>query len=187
MKAIIFDTETTGLVKPGLIDLSKQPKIIELGLVIVESEETPTARIWRITEERNWLINPGEPITAEITKITGIKDEDVADKPGFEEVWSEAWGYFEGAGISVAHNHPFDKAMVDNDCRRIDGGEPFKAWPEIQICTVQEFTHVFGHRPKLTDLYERYMGKPLAQTHRASDDAKALAEVLLAINFFDSI
>lgn len=185
MKAVIFDTETTGLVKPGLADLSKQPKIIELGLVIVE--KLPHSGEWRIAEERNWLINPGEPITAEITKITGIKDEDVAGKPGFAEVWVEASDFFTGANITVAHNHPFDKAMVDNEVQR-HIGEPFGCgWPAIQICTVQEFTHAFGHRPKLTDLYQRYMGKPLEQTHRASDDAKALAEVLLAINFFDSI
>jgi len=184
MKAVIFDTETTGLVKPGLVDLDKQPKIIELGLVIVE--KLPHSGEWRIAEERNWLINPGEPITAEITKITGIKDEDVAGAPSFADLWPEFGPIFGECDIVVAHNLPFDKAMIDNDVKRTPEG-PACPWPAIQICTVQEFTHAFGHRPKLTDLYLRYMSKPLEQTHRASDDAKALAEVLLAINFFDSI
>ncbi len=41
---------------------------------------------------------------------------------------------------------------------------------------MQEYTPQFGHRPKMTELYENVMGKPLLQTHRALDDVRALYE-----------
>lgn len=180
MRVVVFDTETTGFVLPGLVDLDKQPKIIELGLVIVEDG--------KVVEDYNWLINPGIPIPADTIKVHGVTDEMVKDCPDFASVWNEfASGYINGADAVVAHNLPFDKSMVDNEVQHLTG-QPFGCgWPAIQICSVQEFVHEFGRRPKLTELYERYMGMPLAQTHRASDDAKALAEVLLKINFFDAL
>jgi len=52
------------------------------------------------------------------------------------------------------------------------------------ICTVQEYHHLFGKRPKLTALYEHIIGRPLAQTHRALDDAMAVFEILDKDNFF---
>ena len=81
LKFLVFDTETTGLTLPSVSDLSKQPKIIEFGALITDGKE--------ILKTYNQLINPGEQITAEIMKITGITNDDLKDKPRFGEVYSE--------------------------------------------------------------------------------------------------
>lgn len=172
MKLLCFDTETTGLPLPRSAPLEKQPKIIELGIIVLDGMKE--------VHRQGWLINPGEPITAEITKITGITNEDLVGKPSFKEVWSEATGHFLGADGIVAHNLPFDMSLLEFDCLRI-GAPP--NLPLVKICTVQEFMHIFGKRPKLTELYEHFMGKPLAQTHRAVDDVEAMVEIMRASGF----
>lgn len=176
MKFLIFDTETTGLRLPSAAPLEKQPRIIELGLVVVERGA--------IVDEANWLINPEQQVSAEITKITGIRDEDLLGKPLFKDLLSDLRERFAACGATVCHNAPFDLGMMAAElelCGCVDF--PF---PELAICTVQEYAHMFGKRPTLKELYAKFVGKPLEQTHRASDDAKALAEALLADNFFEN-
>ena len=171
----IIDTETTGLTLPSSAELSKQSRIIELGIVVVEGGKS--------IGEYNWLINPGNlPLSSEITKITGIKTEDLEDKLTFAQQLHYIKLAFEGCTHLVAHNAPFDTALLRFDLLRCECDD--FPWPAIQICTVQEYRHAFGHRPKLVDLYQQKLGKPLAQTHRAIDDAKALFEILAADNFF---
>lgn len=166
MKIIIFDTETTGLPLPNAAPLEKQPKVIELGMVVLDKG----------TEHRlNWLINPGEQITEEITKITGITNDDLVGKPAFSEIVPEVLEWFAGSDVAIAHNAPFDTKLINFEFKRLGIEFP---WPESVVCTVQEYTHRFGKRPKLTQLYEDVMGETLAQTHRAIDDALALCDAL---------
>ena len=177
MKIVIFDTETTGLLLPKAAPIEKQPKIIELGVIVVTDGV--------LTGEHNWLINPGEEISAEITKITGIKNEQLHGLPSFKDQLDMFKDVFKDSDIGVCHNAPFDTGMMKNDLARA-GCEDFP-WPAETMCTVQEYMHVFGKRAKLTQLYEHFMGKPLAQTHRALDDAHAVYEVLLKDGFFDKM
>lgn len=176
MKIIIFDTETTGLPLPLAAPLEKQPKIIELGLVIVENGEA--------VETHNWLVNPGEQITEQITKITGITNEELVDQPRFVDIAERVSAIFADADIAIAHNAPFDTKLVNFEYARL--GVEFK-WPPEIICTVQEFKHVIGKRPKLTELYQHFVGQELAQTHRAIDDAMALFDAIKAANFFEML
>lgn len=177
MLAIVFDTETTGLLLPSTVPLEKQPKIIELGLIVADDG--------KIIKEFDWLINPGCEISAEITKITGIKNEDLVGKSSFKELLPDIKEAFSGCEIGIAHNAPFDVGMLKNELKRA-GCDDFP-WPADIVCTVAEYLPQFGKRPKLTALYEKVMGKPLAQTHRASDDAKALFEVLDKDEFFKKL
>jgi hypothetical protein len=55
-------------------------------------------------------------------------------------------------------------------------------FPPNQVCTVDSTMHIKGRRMKLTELYEHTQGKPLAQTHRAVDDVRALWECYKALN-----
>lgn len=178
MKAIIFDTETTGLLLPSSAPLEKQPRIIELGAVLVSTE---TGIIGELTQ----LINPEMEISAEITKITGITNEDLVGKPTFKEYLPTLRAFFDGADMLICHNAPFDSGMLRNDLKRV-GCDDFP-WPAETICTAQEYTPVVGKRPRLLQLYEVIMGKPLAQTHRALDDAMAVYEILDKDKFFDQL
>ncbi len=175
---LIVDTETTGLLKPKKVPLNEQPRIIELCIVRTDGKE--------VIASNSWLISPEQEITAEITKITGIKNEDLIGKPTFKELLPEIEEAFLGADTFIAHNAPFDRGMLLNDIARAEWPKEFP-WPASIVCTVQEFQHEYGRRMKLTELYEKKVGKPLAQTHRALDDVLALHEALIAANFYASL
>lgn len=164
MKAIIFDTETTGLLMPKTAPLEKQPHVIELGALVVDANGP--------VRELSQLINPGVEITAEITKITGITNEQLQGQPTFAEFLPQLKEFFTDTQILIAHNAPFDKGILTYALARAEC-EDFP-WPEQVVCTVQEYTPQFGKRPKLLELYEKITGSPLMQTHRALDDVKAL-------------
>ena len=85
---------------------------------------------------------------------------------------------FMGVHRLMAHNLPFDMGMLTNELRRLGRQYAFP-YPPNQVCTVQLANEmIYGRRAKLTELYEKTMGKPLAQTHRALDDVRALVEVI---------
>lgn len=179
MQAVIFDTETTGLPKHPDAKPEVQPRIIEFGAVIVDAASGDVVRTV------NYLINPQQPLEEIITKITGLTDADLEGQPTWEEVAPEIAALFAECGIMAAHNLPFDANMIllDNSRCGITGWK----WPEIGLCTAQENAEIWGRRPKLLELYEHVLGKPLAQTHRASDDAAALAEIIQKEGYFENL
>lgn len=174
MRAVVFDTETTGLLLPARAPLEKQPRVIELGAAIVEDG--------KIVDTVSELISPGFQITDEITRITGITNEDLIGRPRFEAVLERLREIMRGADVGYAHNAPFDTGVIGYELQRL-GCDDFQ-WPERVVCTVQEYVPVFGRRPRMTELYERVVGKPLEQTHRALDDAMALHEILEAGGYY---
>ena len=174
-KVAIFDTETTGLPLPKTAPLEKQPRIIELGAVVVDKTG--------VVRELNQMLNPGVQISEEITKITGITNEMLEDKPTFTDFLPQLKEFFTDTQVLVAHNAPFDKKMLELDLERAECTD--FPWPEQVVCTVQEYHSQFGKRPKLLELYERIMGFPLAQTHRALDDVKALQECIAKDGFLE--
>lgn len=170
MRIAVFDTETTGLPLHPAAPLDKQPKIIEFAARVVD-ENGPTG------ETLSFLCNPGEPITEEITKITGIDDDMVKDLLPFESNLAEVQQFFGSCHGIAAHNLPFDSQMVWFHVRRY-GWQHKWIWPSIMICTVQFYHAKYGHRPKLTQLYKDLTGEAYPQTHRALDDVNALIEIV---------
>lgn len=167
MISIIFDTETTGLPNPTFTDLEKQPHITEIGAIKVNGGDV----VGRFEQ----LINPGVPLTAQISKITGLFDDDLEGQPDFAFVAPVFADFVRGADQWIAHNMAFDKQMMDICLKRHNVmGFPF---PPNLVCTVQEARPIFGKYMKLIHLYEELLGKPLDQKHRAISDCEALLEV----------
>ena len=175
---IVFDTETTGIPKHPGAKIEAQPKCIELAAVAVDFDG-------EIVDQYVQLFDPGQPLEPIITKITGITDEVLKDQPRFADKLPEIRKFFDRAAACVAHNLPFDTTIIELEVERA-GGKPF-IWPPIQICTVQENAERWGRRPKLVELYEEVMGRPLAQTHRALDDVEALIDVCKATGVLNAI
>ena len=71
---------------------------------------------------RTWTINPGVPIPPEATKVHGITDADVADKPGPVEVLTEIREALTEAATTdtpiVGHNAVYDLTILDREFRR---------------------------------------------------------------------
>ena len=176
---LFYDTETTGLTLHPNVDVSKQPKLIEFGGVLFD------AAFNSIEEEFSILVNPGEPITEEITKITGITNDDLKDQPTFIELLPTFRRIFSSCTTVVAHNLPFDKAIIWGELKR-HGVTDF-TWPPNELCTVGLFRDQWGRDPRLIEVYEKFMGKPYEQTHRALDDVRALMEIFKAADLSDLI
>lgn len=177
MKALIFDTETTGLPFHRNAKLALQPKVIEFGALVLDHEGNELASM-------NEIVDPGCEIEPVITKITGLTNEDLKGKPKFADILPRIEALFSDCDVVVAHNLPFDMAMIDFELARL--GREF-VWPRIKLCTVQDNLPRYGKRPKLTELYEDVIGVPLAQTHRALDDCRALAEIVKKENYIGRI
>jgi DNA polymerase III epsilon subunit-like protein len=170
MRTLIFDTETTDLIKNKLLPLERQPHVIEFFGISVDMYGH---------ECNSWgqLFDPGVPLTEVITRITGIKPDDLRGMPKFETKAIEIKKYIEGHDEVVAHNLSYDKSMIDFEMKR--AGLTIE-WPEL-ICTVEATEHIKGHRLNLTALHELLMGEPFSGAHRAEADVRALANCFRAL------
>lgn len=169
---VVFDTETTGLPLHAKAPLHKQPKIIELGAVLLSGETG------KILDEFSQLIHPGEEISAEITKITGITNAQLVGQPRFLDVLPTLHKFFWQADTVFCHNVTFDKKLLHFELAR--AAVTNFPWPEREFCTVELYQREWGRRPKMLELYEKVLGRPLQQSHRAVEDCRALVEIIQA-------
>lgn len=164
MKALCFDTETSGLVFNRSLKIDRQPHIIEFYGCIVDF------RTGEIERELDLLIRPPLKLTKEIIKITKITDEMLQDAPVFSQVADDIAKMIEGAELVIAHNASFDQEITDIEFERL--GKTIQ-WPKL-LCTVEATVHLNGFRLSLTALHEKLFGKPFPEAHRAKHDVQAL-------------
>lgn len=171
MSTILFDTETTGLLKPDANELKAQPEITEIFM-----SKTEDFKSWT---HLHLLMKPSMPVSAEITRITGITNEMLKDRPSFAECYLEIAEFFHGCDTMVAHNLAFDRSMVANELLRIDKVLNFP-WPIHHICTVEKSMHIEQRRLNLTKLHDYATGQSsIPNAHRASGDVEALVKCYL--------
>lgn len=105
MRQVFLDTETTGL-NPETGD-----RIVEIGCIEMVSR--------RLTGRHLHLyLNPERPGSAEATRIHGLTDEFLADKPKFREVAAEFVEFVRGAEV-IIHNAAFDVGFLNAELRRV--------------------------------------------------------------------
>ena len=167
---IVFDLETTGLPKAEGADLNIQPRITEFGAIKLDEDLEEI-------EVLDFLVNPGIPLDPIITKITGLTDRDLKDKPPFIASLKKVTDFFLGERQLVAHNLPFDRTVLKFDLERIDKVTSFP-WPPDQICTVEIGETIWNKKRKLVDLYKEITGKEHKGAHRSIADVRALIEVV---------
>lgn len=171
MKTLIFDTETTGLIRNSLIPLERQPKIIEFFGMTIDENFMEISNFTR-------LYNPGFSLDPEIVRITGITDEMLVDVPALNaERFTELKQFIEGHDEVVAHNLRFDRDMISLEMRR---AEASLVWPK-QICTVEATIHYKGFRLNLRALHSLLFEEEFAGAHRAEADVRALARCFIEL------
>jgi DNA polymerase III epsilon subunit-like protein len=166
---IIFDTETTGLLKQEILDLDKQPKIIEFAAIKLDDSTLEEK------ERIEFLINTNQEIPQIITKITGLRTDDFKDAFSFEHHFQKLAEFFIGEKYLIAHNLAFDVGMLRVDLERIGKLTNFP-FPPIQICTVQSTFQIKGYRLNLTNLYQHLFNDTFPEAHRAMRDVEALTK-----------
>lgn len=166
MHTFVFDTETTGLLKPEASPLDEQPRIIELYGVKIDEE-------FNMIDEFEVLLNPGAPLDPIITKITGLTDDDLKDAPTFVDIYDDLADFLLGTEEMVAHNLAFDRDMLKHELMRMDKMLNFP-WPKNHICTVEQSINIKGYRLKLEQLHQIAVGQGFESAHRAKNDVFAL-------------
>ncbi len=157
----VVDLETTGGT-PGF------SKITEIGAVRLEGgKEVGTF---------SQLVDPGVPIPRQITEITGIDDEMVADQPHIERVLPR-FVEFSRDSVLVAHNARFDLGFLDYEL----GILTRESFPRPTLDTLRLARRLLTRRScALASLAELFDTR-VRPSHRALDDAQATAEILLIL------
>ena len=155
--ALDFETATTAADSP-----------CELGIAIVRGDV--------VREVRNWLIKPPQwpHFSPWNVAVHGIRPDDVAGAPRWEEIWEEVHALLLGATV-VAHNAAFDMGVLR--ATLASHGLPHPSFR--YFCSVSMARRVWPGHPtyNLKALCDRH-GIPLKH-HRAGNDAEATAEVVL--------
>jgi DNA polymerase-3 subunit epsilon len=167
----VIDFETTGL-------SAENDRIIEIGVACFSGG--------RLTLLKNWMVNPGIPISDESRAVHNISDEELAGAPSFAEVAVELAGVLHGH-IPVAYNAGFDRGFLHAEIARLASAatapQPPAYIPDVvwvdPLVWVRELYQDDKSR-KLTDIAAR-LGIALERAHRAASDAEAAGRVLLAL------
>ena len=155
---VAFDIETTGL----HLDTNR---MTEIGAVLFSGGE--------IKAEFDTFVDPHMPIPAEITRLTGITDADVAGAPDEAEAMRQFLDFAGGRPI-IAHNADFDTGFMSAACRR--AGIPFEPVYLDTLVLAQYLLPDLKHH-KLDQVSNR-LSLPDFNHHRACDDAMVVARIM---------
>ena len=168
-KYIVLDTETTGL------EVKQGHRVIEIGAVLLNDRK-------KSEDHFHSYLNPSRLIDEEASKVHGITNQDLEDKPSFDEIAEEFINFIEGATL-VIHNAPFDLGFLNNELQLAS-----TSYPKIEeICEVEDSLTIArdkfpGQRNSLDALATRYDVSGYDRTfHGALLDANILADVYMQL------
>ena len=165
MRYIVLDTETTGL------DPDDGHKIIEIGCIEILNRNITSNTFHK-------YINPNREIDVEASKIHGLTNSFLKDKPLFEEIYPELREYISNSPI-IIHNAPFDIGFLKKEHSTITVSDDFLDNEIIDSLKLARKISP-GKKNTLDALCERYSIDNSDRTlHGALLDAKLLAFVYL--------
>ncbi len=156
-----FDLETTG------VNITSD-RIVEISILKIHpngKEESYTRRV-----------NPTIPIPAEVTKVHGISDSDVADKPTFNELAKEVYNLVKDSDLGGFNSNRFDIPLLAEEMLRAQVDFDMKNRVAVDV---QVIFHKMEQRT-LSAAYKFYCDKNLDDAHSAEADTRATYEVLKA-------
>ena len=166
---IILDTETTGL------EVKQGHRVIEIGAVLLNDRK-------KTEEHFHTYLNPSRLIDEEATKVHGITNQDLEDKPYFDEIAEEFIQFVEGSTL-VIHNAPFDLGFLNAELNMSSS-----SYPKLEeICDIEDSLLIArnkypGQRNSLDALANRYSISGYDRTfHGALLDANILADVYMQL------
>ncbi len=158
---VVVDLETTG-------GSPAECGITEIGAVKVRGGE--------VLGEFQSLVNPGSPIPAFISALTGITDGMVCASPRIESALP-AFLEFAAGSVLVAHNAGFDISFLKAAARRTDHD-----WPGFAVLDTVHLARQLVRRDevpnhRLASLAQLFHARTTPD-HRALHDARATVDVL---------
>lgn len=158
---VVFDFETTGLE-------STKDEIIEIGAVKISKG--------KIVSTFSTFVKPSVPIPEEITELTHITEEMVADAPAINYVLPDFYKYCYGCSL-VAQNIAFDYGFLN-----AIGKKMLYNFDNPQYDTmVMARNKLKGLKNYKLGTICDYLGVSLVGAHRAVNDCLATAKVFLKL------
>src|SRR5277367_5905922 len=177
--------------RDGAVSDARDVRLADLDFTVVDVETTGWApddagiteigavrvRGGRVVAEFESLVNPGRPVPAPITELTGIDDQMLTGAPPVTAVLPGLLAFARGS-VLVAHNAPFDLRFLIAAC----AGTGLD-WPGFEVLdTVRLARHLMASPQEVPDrklaTLATFFGTPVRPSHRALDDARATAVVL---------
>lgn len=158
---VFFDLETTG------VDISKD-RIIQIGMIKV----MPSGEEIEYTK----LVNPGIPISENVSNLTGITNVKVAMQPHFKDIAQEVLDFIGDSDLAGYNSNKFDIPLLVEEFLR--NGFHFSTVGRNMV-DVQNIYHKMEQRT-LIAAYKYYCHKNLTEAHSANADSRATLEVLKA-------
>ncbi|MBX4269399.1 PolC-type DNA polymerase III [Clostridium estertheticum] len=156
---VVFDLETTGL-------SSENDKIIEIGALKIENG--------KIVDRFSEFVNPGIDIPYKIIELTGITNDNVSDAASIGDVLPKFLEFTKDS-VLVAHNSDFDASFIKKNSQRL--GLKFE---NAIMDTIPLAKYLLKDLKTFKlNTVAKYLGITLENHHRAVDDAKATADILL--------
>lgn len=164
MRAVVLDTETTGL------DPIQGHRIIEIGCVEILDRRL-SGRTFHV------YLNPERPVDPGAVAVHGLTDEFLADKPLFASQ-ADAFLEFVADAELIIHNAPFDLGFLRNELNLLGRNEHLTATDTLKMARQMHP----GQKNNLDALCRRYeVDNSGRRYHGALLDAELLAEVWLGM------
>lgn len=154
---VVLDFETTGL------DVSYS-NIIQIGAVKYKDHE--------IIAEYVTNVNPQKPIPNKISKMTGIKDEDLKEAPLIDEAMIDLLKFLGNESI-VAHNAPYDMRFLLYTMNHLE--IPYKRFRVFDTLKLAR-KHIPTENHKLVTL-KTFLNLDHYKSHNALHDCYAAGEL----------
>ncbi len=158
---VFLDLETTGL------DVTTA-RIVEIALLKLFPDHTVESFLTRI--------NPEIPIPSETTRIHGISNFDVMDKPTFREVAIDIYSIIKDCDLAGYNLISYDLPILINELQR--SGIEYSAENVFKIDVLTIFKK--KERRDLASAYRFYCHKELDGAHHALKDTQATLEIFRA-------
>jgi DNA polymerase III subunit epsilon len=156
-----FDIETTGL------NITTD-RIVEISILKIHPDGKE--------ESKTFLVNPEIPISQESLNIHGITNNDVKDKPTFQQIAKSIAQFLEGCDFAGYNSNKFDIPVLAEEFLRTNIDFDIS---KHRFIDVQVIFHKMEQRT-LTAAYQFYCHKQLENAHHAEADTLATYEILLA-------
>ena len=163
MDFIAFDLETTGL-SSGI------NQITEVGAIKYKNGKPDSLFCT--------LVNPQQSIPPEASKVTGITDDMVRDKPSIDKLLDPFTQFCAGLPL-FAYNASFDFQFLAADIKKHKSSAP--KGPVVDILALCRSTFKGLPNYKLGTMADHLKIKDEGSFHRAGADAYYCAEVLLHV------
>lgn len=157
---VFFDIESTGL-------HVLKDRIIQIALIKYKKGSL-------FPEEKEYLLNPGVPISAEAFAVHGISVDMIRNKPSFRDIADELYEWIGDADLAGYNSDRFDIPMLMEEFARV--GKRLSMENRKSVDAQKIF---YKMEPRtLRAAYKVYCGKALEGAHDALADVRATVDVL---------